>query len=119
MALGTNCDYKTADRRVRRVMRLHAGRLQKYAAQGIDRDRASILAMMDLETGRICSTCAGEGLVASGEGARACKLCVDGMTGERTKEHVRRSRTDGGITCRICGLDEAQWNNTNCHERSL
>lgn len=83
MSLGTNRDYKTTDRRARRVLRLHAGRMAKYERQGIDREEASRLAMCDLETGRICPDCAGAGTVRSGEGWRNCKLCADGMTGEK------------------------------------
>jgi hypothetical protein len=82
MSLGVNRDYKTADRRARRVMRLHAGRMAKYERAGVARDEASRLAMCDLETGRICSDCAGAGTVTSGEGWRTCKKCKDGMTGE-------------------------------------
>lgn len=79
MALGNNRDYKTTDRRARRVMRLHAGRMAKYERAGVLRDVASRLAMRDLETGRVCADCAGAGTVRSGEGWRTCKKCNDGM----------------------------------------
>lgn len=79
MALGTNRDYKTTDRRARRLLRLHDGRMAKYVRSGMTRDAASQLAYADLQTGLVCPDCAGAGTVTSGEGWRACKKCSDGM----------------------------------------
>ena len=82
-------DYKTADRRARRVMRLHAGRMAKYERAGVEKLEASHLAMCDLETGRVCSDCAGAGTVTSGEGWGACKKCSDGMRPGITTERAK------------------------------
>ena len=79
MSLGVNRDYKTADRRARRLLRLHAGRLAHYERLGIPRLEADQLAYADLKTGRVCPDCAGAGTVRSGEGWRDCKACTDGM----------------------------------------
>ena len=79
MSLGLNRDYKTADRRARRTLRLHDGRMAKYQRDGKGREEASQLAYADLLTGRVCPDCAGAGTVRSGEGWRACKKCTDGL----------------------------------------
>ena len=41
MALGTNRDYKTADRRARRQLATHYERMQALIAQGMSREEAS------------------------------------------------------------------------------
>ena len=49
MALGTNRDYKTADRRARKQLAIHFERMQALIAQGMSREDASSQAAKDMQ----------------------------------------------------------------------